>query len=1096
MRRHAHWLGLLLAALWLFGCDGSGTTTELFTGQTDFVNEEPNGNDGRNQGGAYGEDGDLAAAPSAEPGEADKNAPQGREGEVEEADIYRVDNDRLFYLNTYRGFIIYDVQDPKRPSVLSRLPIYGYPIEMFVSGTTVYALMRDALYLTQAKDKLKFERHNVSQLIAIDISDVRNPKVLKKVDIIGQLREGVSRKIEDTIYVVSYIPQYYYWGWSYNQSQDAEEQAWVYSFNVADPKNPQLVDKLQIFKGGSYEEEDPNTGTYLRRYFQQVAISATSNSLMVVENWRNYGYVSGSDYRCSTYTSLQQAIVSIVDISDPKGSIRVHTRFETYGSLTDQFKQTYFFDETTQKGYYIGIFARQEWSRLDCQGNSFIQNAIESWDVTDGANPKRVSRLAFGKENETVRGSTFDRDRRIAYAITARRIDPLYALSFENPEDLKIRSQIDGLSGDMNVFRLIGGNQYLLGIGRDNSDACEGFGDPTTGWSTNVAVSIIDVRNLDGIRLVQRQCVAVKDASWIGSAVNWNLDQAHKMIGMHSDGRANVITVPVYYWKKVEENDWGWWWGRYETAVGMMTWDLAKYDDTKDHTQQTVMQNFGTLIHPHGQVRRSIVFTHQAQNRRMVLNLSDTHLSVFDIEDLNNPVPQSIVEVAPYIQALYRFGNYMVEHVGPRSYYYYGNDQQQKAEFRIKRAGGDLEDQAVLARFSVGGVHQVIRQGNNLVMFRTIYDYDATNYYDRYQTHILIYDLSSPTAPRRAGELKVDGRLTPYYYYWCGDAMFWGGYWFDSQNNWTVVKDGVVFLTYDYDYQTNTSTRKLQFLDLANTAQPALRDYALTPSQNWHFLGVVPDNTDASAFYLNYRTLLSKSVNADGRTTYRYKYYAQHYTAQAGGLQAGVALNMPGKLIRAFADSRGAKLFLTHDYLYEWLKLDGRDYYSTRTNFRLNLLRETQILGKPAAMLLDTKLFTSFQLRDLVLNGDRLVINATRDWVYLQENDLDWRDRSDHLMIFDLSQYTLRETYSEPTGTYRVNLMGTHKGRLFVNLPGDGVLVVNMDDPTRLVGEQFLRTLGWATHLEFAGDMLYVASGYFGTFHLDLSQSVIAIPTI
>ena len=79
-----------------------------------------------------------AAPPSAAP-------PQGRTGEVQEADIYRVDQNRLFYLNTYRGFMIFDLADSKNPVLLSRLPIYGYPIEMFVQGNTVYALIRDVL---------------------------------------------------------------------------------------------------------------------------------------------------------------------------------------------------------------------------------------------------------------------------------------------------------------------------------------------------------------------------------------------------------------------------------------------------------------------------------------------------------------------------------------------------------------------------------------------------------------------------------------------------------------------------------------------------------------------------------------------------------------------------------------------------------------------------------------------------------------------------------------------------------------------------------------------------------------------------------------
>ena len=52
-------------------------------------------------------------APPAEP-------PQGRVGEVEEADIYRVADNKLYYLNTYRGFIIYDISDPKQPKLISR----------------------------------------------------------------------------------------------------------------------------------------------------------------------------------------------------------------------------------------------------------------------------------------------------------------------------------------------------------------------------------------------------------------------------------------------------------------------------------------------------------------------------------------------------------------------------------------------------------------------------------------------------------------------------------------------------------------------------------------------------------------------------------------------------------------------------------------------------------------------------------------------------------------------------------------------------------------------------------------------------------------
>src|SRR5262249_31303377 len=158
-------------------------------------------------------------------------------------------------------------------------------------------------------------------------------------------------------------------------------------------------------------------------------------------------------------------------------------------------------------------FARQEWGSSNCSSSQFIQNSLESWDITDGEHPVRVSSLPFGKPNETVRGTAFDTTRSLAYTITAQRIDPLYAISFADPKNLKVLSSIDGLSGDMNVFRLIEGGDFLLGIGRDNSTECSGFGTGGGGWGANVAVSVIDVRDTSAIKLVQRKCVTVNNAA-------------------------------------------------------------------------------------------------------------------------------------------------------------------------------------------------------------------------------------------------------------------------------------------------------------------------------------------------------------------------------------------------------------------------------------------------------------------------------------------------------------------------------------------------------------------------------------------------------
>jgi hypothetical protein len=123
-------------------------------------------------------------------------------------------------------------------------------------------------------------------------------------------------------------------------------------------------------------------------------------------------------------------VVSIIDVSDPKGTISRYTRFEVAGQIGDQFKMTYVFDPTNQTGTFYGIFARQGWSGSNCTGTSYTQNTLESWDITDGTNPVMLAALDFGKPNETVAGSAFDVTRNVVYAVTAERVDPLYALGF------------------------------------------------------------------------------------------------------------------------------------------------------------------------------------------------------------------------------------------------------------------------------------------------------------------------------------------------------------------------------------------------------------------------------------------------------------------------------------------------------------------------------------------------------------------------------------------------------------------------------------------------------------------------------------------
>jgi hypothetical protein len=1067
---------------------GDGGTTNAVdggmgggTGATEFVSEEL-------PSPTYGGGADAAAAADGGGASATSNAPVpgGRVAEVEEADIYKISGNYLFYFNTYRGFLTFDITDPKNPKQVSRLPVFGYPIEMYVSGTTVYALLRDALYLTQVNGKPQFERYNVSQLVAIDITDVSKPTVINTTDIIGQLREGVSRKIDNTIYVVSYIPQSYYYGWSYARpSTTAKEQAWVYSFDVSDPKNPRKVNELQIFEGGSVQFSENNTSYY--KYFNGVAISATSNALMIVENWYVYTYSSSSSLSCGSYESNQRAVVSIIDVSDPKGTIRRHTKFETSGAVGDQFKMTYVYDEVAKTGIIYVILARQGWSSSGCTGTSYTQNSIESWDITDGNNPVRLDRLDFGKQNETVRGTAFDVSRKVAYAITAQRADPLYAISIADPKDLKILSAVDGLSGDMSVFRLLDDGNFLMAVGTDTSTTCTGFDTANSRQATKVAVSIIDVRDLDKVRLVQRQCVTVEGAQWgTGSGISWNLDQAHKMIGMHSDAEANVITVPVYYYTQSQNTDW--WWYQYQTAVGIMAWDLSKYDDTKDETQQTVLTNYGTFIHPNGTVTRTIVYTHPVTGRRSMLNLSDTHASLADIQDLAHPQQQAIIEIAPYYSEIYRFGDYLVEHVQPKASSY-----QEPHEFRVRSTQAGLSA-TPLNTFTVGQVQRVVKQGSNLVLMGNVPSTTAAG--TTYQNKALIYDLSNPLAPRRAGQIALPSITLPYYYYYCGWAP-WAGYYWNAINNWTSTAQGLVMLAQTWTYQSSSTsysykvTTDLVTLDLSNPDQPRLATQTVNTADTSSYYAsggatVVADSVDPSSFYLTTRTKVGDVVR-DNTTFTQYRYYAQRWQFTATGLQPAETINLPGPLVNTWASPNGQRMFLTREQAYT-RQVSSSGSVSYQSDAKLALLGQVLLGDTTAAQLFDTKTFTGLSLSALVHEGNTLIVTGQPYYSYYSTtaSTQTWEQTSDRLLLLDLSQNRLDTAYDQPTKAYYLRIMGTQKDRAFLNLQGDGIVVVDISKPAAPTGVTFLRTLGYATHLESFGDDVYVASGYFGINHLSL----------
>ncbi|MEM1008152.1 MAG: beta-propeller domain-containing protein, partial [Myxococcota bacterium] len=694
----------------------------------------------------------------------------------------------------------------------------------------------------------------------------------------------------------------------------------------------------------------------------------------------------------------------------------------------------------------------------------------------------------FGKPNETVRGSLFDSTRKVVYAITAIQRDPLYAISIANPEKLTILSEIDGLSGDMNVFRFIGKDRkFLMAIGRDNSNTCTGFGSDQTG--TNVAVSIIDVRKLSSIRLVQRRCVAIKGVKWVDSSVNRNLDQAHKMIGMYSDAQTNLLTVPVSYYQRNQASNGRWWWGEYKSAIGIMQWDLDPYDPSKDETQQNVLTNLGTIQHPKGQVKRTIIFQHQGLQQRMVLNLSETHISIGSLANLNQPQLLSTFELAPFIKTVYRFGKYIVEQVAPAQY------NQNYNEFRVKSLQHqDLNDAPILNTFIVGRIQHTVRWKDYLLLFTYTLDpnnksKDGYPIYDYQKSTMYVYDLSNPRQPVLRSSTVIPKTFHIHYPFVCGTGLHHlGTFGYNNNNSFLLHRTGLVSLSSTYDPRARTSKPFLLSINLQNPAKPSVQEITLDPKRQ--FMRLTKLNDDV--FYLSNRTSLNtRKVN--GRIYTRFHFYAQRWSYTRNGWTKGAHINIPGVLSNAYLSNGKTKL-LTQDYSYV-IPPNSNEKEKRVYPFafaRLHLLAEND--QHTHATLHDSHSLIGWMASNILVAEGKLFLKRNRHYSYRNNKNPSWEDTSDHLSIFTLANDRFKQTFAQPIRAMGTQLVGVQNDKLFMMLGSDGLIVADVSSPAQPRALHFLRTLGWSNQVEFDKDIALVASGHFGIFQLNLKTS--SIPTL
>ena len=265
-------LSLLATPLALAACSSSsGTSATRITGQTSFVSAPP----------AAEPHLDLPAAAPSNANSSSANPART----VQETDLYRLEGTRLYYLNSYRGLMVFDVSNVDQPKFLGRSAIFGTPIQMIVNNGIAVVVVADWYGTTDNGDPF-----HGSIVRGLDATDPTNIKVLGEAKLDGDVQD--TRVVGNVLYAVSEGDSAYGWGVYTGAPWDNAPDVTVSSVNFAGGNIQQVASKPYAGWGGVF--------------------NVTPNAIMLAHP---------APALTAKAAAPEKTILQYLDISDPGGNI-------------------------------------------------------------------------------------------------------------------------------------------------------------------------------------------------------------------------------------------------------------------------------------------------------------------------------------------------------------------------------------------------------------------------------------------------------------------------------------------------------------------------------------------------------------------------------------------------------------------------------------------------------------------------------------------------------------------------------------------------------------------------------------------------------
>ncbi len=363
---------------------------------------------------------EYGPTPTTDVSEGNDEGGEDNKRELVEPDVYRRIDNYLFVLNQYRGLTIVDLN---AKSVLSNVPIYGYPRDLYIVDDKAYILIGYTIKHTIENGIIK--KTTGSQLYIVDIQDVQNPELLSSIMLPGDFID--SRMLGDVLYAITSNYQYYYVEdtsgggavssngvWTKNYGS----KCWITSVNIKQEISPKITDQVEF----------PGYGT---------VIQASTFAI----------YVCASDWSNNTTQ------ITYIDITNPSGKIKEYSLGTTPGYVADRFKL-------------------DEWNGvLRIVSNTWWPERHTYLTIFDVSNPSQgftqLSQITIpDAQGETLYATRFAGP--LAYLVTYLTIDPLFVLDLSDPVKPEVRGQLKVPGWSVHIEPI--GNNQLIGLGVDDTE--------------------------------------------------------------------------------------------------------------------------------------------------------------------------------------------------------------------------------------------------------------------------------------------------------------------------------------------------------------------------------------------------------------------------------------------------------------------------------------------------------------------------------------------------------------------------------------------------------------------------------------------------